>query len=440
MGKGFASLADKLADKKVPCRVRGCPRAWTWRSSDQVKAFSGGNKGGDPLSPPARMCELCHARYQTLEERALPCSSHGCSGTVTWTKLSQIEAILKHQGDGEPPPPRMMCDSCRGKARELSEREVPCRVRGCTNTWTWTGRAQLAAGIEPGSEAAAPSRMCDSCNHAYRALEDTKLPCKVSGCTRSFTWSRWQRLEAQVAGKKEPPERMCDECARALALLKDMEVPCRTDGCGETWIWKRGQQLEMLAKGEVQAPAASPTAATAATAPQRMCPDCQSKYSKLKDLQVPCKRTGCTSAWTFKRGAQLERWIKHGEHPDAPPPQRLCEGCKKRLDEFKDREVPCKNEGCANTWTWTRFAQLQAKETGHEGTPPSHMCNECKSFLASHPKKAISCEKCQSQIAWSPELQLKTKLGLMKEPTLCGSCRSGPSSRNSVERGPTSAK
>lgn len=407
MGKGFASLGDKLGDKKVPCRVRGCSRTWLWRSAEQVKAFSAGQ-----LQPPPRMCDLCHARAQTLEDRAVKCSTEGCEHTFTWTRPAQLEAIMKHEGAGDPLPPRHLCDACREKARALGDKQAPCRVKGCTNTWTWTGKAQLQAGATAEKEAAPPARMCDRCHDAYEALRDRKQPCKVKGCARTWTWTRWSQLEARLeaGGDVEAPARTCDECQRLLGSLEDREVPCRTEGCEGRWIWRRAMQLEAKLAGQEESP-------------KRMCPGCQSKLSKLADRQLACKRTGCKRTWAYKRGAQLERWVKHGEGPEAPPPQRLCDECRKALDGFEDREVTCKNEGCAKTWTWTRFAQLQAREGGHGDKPPAHMCDDCKAFLKDRHTKTITCASCGAEIHWAPELQLKTKLGLMQEPTVCGACK-----------------
>jgi len=377
---------------------------WTWRAAEQMKAFSSGQ-----TQPPARMCELCHGRAETMTDRDVECQTTGCANTWVWSTIGQLEAILKHVGSGEPPPPRGMCEACRAKARDIADRQVACRVKGCAQTWTWTGRAQLQAGASPEQEVEPPARMCDACHEAFESFADERRPCKVKGCERSWVYTRWQQVEAKAAGHGAP-ERMCDECARELKTLADQTLPCRTDGCNGTWLWTRAQQLEARHAGQSGPPA-------------RMCGSCQSKFSHLKDITVACKRTGCKNTWLYKRGAQLERWVKHAEGPELAPPHRLCDGCRKHLDEFQDREVACKSEGCKNTWTWTRFAQLQAAETGHAGRPPSHLCATCREFLEGHHGKTIVCTRCGAAIHWAPELQLRTQLGLMKEPSLCGSCK-----------------
>src|SRR5688572_221068 len=122
MAKGFASIGDKLADKKIPCRVRGCPRTWLWRGNEQAKAFAAGN-----TTPPQRMCDLCHARSQTLEDRVVSCSTQGCEGNFVWSKLAQLEAILKSTGDAPVQPPKFLCEACLGKAKTLGDKQVPCR-------------------------------------------------------------------------------------------------------------------------------------------------------------------------------------------------------------------------------------------------------------------------------------------------------------------------
>lgn len=429
----FGSLGDKLGYKQVPCRVRGCDQTWLWSATAQAEARAAASTPS-ALEPPQKMCDRCQARFDTLADQAVPCLTETCQQTSPWDRLAQLEAWRAHTGGGSPSAPRHMCAECQGKAQAIGDKQLACRVKACAKTWTWTGRAQFAAGATPETPAAPPAaRMCDDCHTRFEQLRDRKLDCKVRGCRGQLMWPKWQQLEAELTGAGNV-ERMCDECQQALANLTDQDVPCRNEGCDGTWIYRRGHQLEALIAGDSSA------------APARMCPACQSKFSKLADLHVPCKRTGCKHTWLYKRGAQLEKWLKdrraRGAAPAAPgdgdgdgdagPPQRLCDACRRGLDEFKDIEVPCKNDGCKRQWTWTRFAQLQAREGGHGGKKvraPAHMCEDCKTFLTDRKTKTIICSTCAAEIFWAPELQLKTNLGLMQEPTLCGTCKQKISQR-----------
>jgi hypothetical protein len=77
----------------------------------------------------------------------------------------------------------------------------------------------------------------------------------------------------------------------------------------------------------------------------------------LKDVERPCRRSGCKRTWTDKRGGQLARAVR-GKTGD-PYPQ-YCEICAKEMGDLEDRQVPCKTENCEGTWTWTKQAQLAA--------------------------------------------------------------------------------
>jgi hypothetical protein len=371
-----------------------------WRGSEQAKA-------ADSKTPPERFCDLCGMRAKLLPDRSIPCGTPSCKETFTWTQLAQLEAILAHTGEGSPPPPTHLCDACREKAAALGDRQLPCSITGCTRTWRWTGREQLAAS-EP------PARMCDTCTSRAADYRDQKVPCRVRGCRRSWIWTKQARLEAAAADPPiARPDKMCEPCEQALAAIVDQEIACKVEGCTHKWTWRRMHQLEAQHAGE-QGP------------PARMCAACQTALGKFRDLDMPCKRSGCKGTWLFRRGAQHERWIKSGQPEDPlslPAPQRLCDDCRRGLGELSDREVACRNEGCDKTWTWTRFAQLAAREQGHGSKPPSHMCDRCKTFLTDRKTKTIVCSGCSAEIHWAPELQLKTELGLMQEPTLCGACK-----------------
>src|SRR6185295_16606626 len=119
-----------------------------------------------------------------------------------------------------------------------------------------------------------------------------------------------------------------------------------TSGCKKTWTWARGDQLDACLAGK-----------PVPKAPARMCPSCLDIYSKLKDVERPCRRTTCKRTWTDKRGAQLARAVR-GKTGDPYP--HYCTECEKEIGELEDREVPCKTEHCPGTWTWTAGQQLAA--------------------------------------------------------------------------------
>ncbi len=455
---GFATLRDALVGREVPCRMRGCTRTWLWRKEDQFKAGSGGKPA---LEPPKRMCEPCAARAQGVEDREVGCSKASCEHRWKWSKFAQVEAWLR-AGEKEPTEPRGFCDACRTAVAEKGDREVKCRVRTCTKTWLWTGRAQLLAG----DGAPPPERMCEACEGQFRDLQAQDLPCKIRGCKRTWGWSKWSQLEHAASGKKDAPSRMCDPCAHRYSQVADREVPCRIKGCDKTWTWSRGSQLEVEASGggappaprregkkrgrqregapvadvqpanggavepgvgDVATPAAAEAPVESAPAPdpgptihppERMCAEHHLKFQQLQDQQVPCKRRGCTGTWLWKRGEQL---VARGEGA----PQRFCEACIQGMSQHQDRDMPCehKQDGCTGHWVWTRLAQYAAAVQGRKDHPPHHACPACADFLRTAQTVDLHCTRCSASIHWPPENQLKTKLGKFVEPKLCGACK-----------------
>src|SRR5262249_5899314 len=143
------------------------------------------------------------------------------------------------------PTPKRLCATCEHDLRSLTDQAVPCRVRGCGQSWTWTRWSQLEAlrAARDGVTPSAPARMCESCAARVGKLFDQELPCRVRGCKNSFTFSARAQLEALLAGEAAPPKRMCASCLEKYSKLEDRELVCKRPGCKNTWTWKRGAQL-----------------------------------------------------------------------------------------------------------------------------------------------------------------------------------------------------
>ena len=217
---------------------------------------------------------------------------------------------------------------------------------GCTRSSVFTKKAQLLAGA-PDVEPTAPESMCGPCDGVFKKLKNRQVSCGINGCKHKWTWTADEQIQAYATGKpNEPPRRMCDECKTVFGAIADREVRCRTSGCKKTWTWSRGDQLDACLAGKPVPKAAA-----------RMCQSCLDIYSKLKDVERPCRRTTCKRTWTDKRGAQLARAVR-GKTGDPYP--HYCAECEKELGELEDRQVPCKTDHCTGTWTWTSAQQLAA--------------------------------------------------------------------------------
>lgn len=460
MGSAGFTLADRLGAKSFPCSVAGCARTWISLSSGKALKL-GGRNAPDPTDPASGMCEPCRDKYAKLSPQERRCDRPGCEHTWTWSVSAQLEAFATKK-----PPPQMLCASCEEKLGALEDQPVPCSVTGCTRTSVFSRRAQLLAGA-PEVEVAPQPSMCGPCEAVFKKLKDRPVSCGINGCKNKWTWSADEQIQDYAAGKpNEPPRRMCDSCKATFGGIADREVRCRTSGCKKTWTWSRGDQLDACLAGK-----------PAPKAPHRMCQSCLDIYSRLKDVERPCRRPGCKRTWTDKRGAQLARAVR-GKTGDPYP--HYCEPCEKEMGDLEDRQIACKTDHCPGTWTWTKAQQLQAGVKPHikepppeaetaangeaatasppesaappaegqvvvasaapapapahgsrrrdrkrrrEARPPERRCEACIEYLKDRKTREIPCKSCGTPIYWPPESQLQTHLGNWAEPSLCGACK-----------------
>ncbi|HEY2902337.1 MAG TPA: hypothetical protein VGL59_17275 [Polyangia bacterium] len=441
--------------------MSGCTRTWISLASGKGLKL-GGRNAPDPSDPTSAMCDSCRDKLPKLSPMERKCDRAGCEHTWTWSVPAQLEAFATKR-----PAPTMLCGSCEEKLGALEDKAIPCSVEGCTRTSVFSKRAQLIAGA-PDVEPTPPASMCGPCDGVFKKLKDRQVSCGIHGCKHKWLWPAQEQIQDYAAGKpNEPPRRMCDECKTVFGGVADRDVRCRTSGCKKTWSWARGDQLDACIAGK-------PTP----KAPHRMCQSCLDIYSRLKDVERPCRRSGCKRTWTDKRGAQLARAVR-GKTGDPYP--HYCEECEKEMGDLDDRLVACKTDHCTGTWTWTKAQQLaagvkpQMKEPPVEATAtavpasngapaapdappaegqiaaaiaplpvqprasatsrrrdkkrrrevraPERRCEACIEFLKDRKTREIPCKTCGTPIYWPPESQLQTHLGNWAEPSLCGACK-----------------
>ncbi len=172
-------------------------------------------------------------------------------------------------------PPERMCGLCAQKISRIQAKDQPCKVHGCSRTWTWDRASQMRAWVLSGSddldfEPAAPKRMCDVCREFCRTHPDREVPCGRPGCESTWTFKTGAQLQAFLAGRTADPLKLCGECSRGEfaatfrpsgetgAVPEGAEtMPCVVPGCEGTWLYIPGMRLRDTAYGEL--------------APDRMC-------------------------------------------------------------------------------------------------------------------------------------------------------------------------
>jgi len=281
--------AHEKSDREVTCRLRGCANTWTWSAQAQLAAVEETNDS-DP-QPPKRLCAQCEADLHTLTDHHLPCRVRGCDRSWVWTRWGQLEALRAGKTVDLEHAPARMCERCASSLSEFKDQELPCRVRGCKHTWSFTARAQLEAQLA--GETAPPRRMCASCLERYGKLTDQEVPCKRPACKHTWIWKRG----AQLGGKrKRPPARFCEACEADLAKLQDRAVPCETEGCPGTWTWTRAAQLMSGAKKP----------------PHHVCESCAKFIESVQPKEIPCARCSKTIHWSKHNQllTKLGRWVE----------------------------------------------------------------------------------------------------------------------------------
>ena len=166
-------------------------------------------------------------------------------------------------------PPERMCGLCAQKISRVQAKEQPCKVHGCSRTWTWDRASQMRAWVLSGSddvdfEPAAPRRMCEVCREFCRTHPDREVPCGRPGCANTWMFKTGAQLPAFLAGRLADPLKLCGECSRgefaatfrpggeAGAVPEGAEtMPCVIPGCEGTWLYIPGMRLQETSEGEL---------------------------------------------------------------------------------------------------------------------------------------------------------------------------------------------
>lgn len=295
---------------------------------------------------------------ELFPDTAIQCRIRGCGVLIPISG----EKALQNVADGRAARPDRMCDDCYARFLALEDKPVPCATPGCTKSWTWNRFQQLEG--EKQGLTAPPRGFCPQCQSKKSQLKDQEIPCRVKGCKNTFTWTREHQMRD---GTETPPARACRACSDKLRELQDRDVPCRVRGCTGTWRWYRGQQLEHLQAGK-----------DAESVPRRMCRECTVKLKALQDATVPCKVRGCSRTWVFSAFSQLEHLLTAGAAE--PPSGKMCAECFNFFNSSQDRQIPCKHKGCPGTWTLNRSMQLHDWLAGKTHAPV-RACQACNDKL-----------------------------------------------------------
>ena len=370
-----------LEDKEMPCSTPGCEGKWIWNKYQQLEATAGGR-----TPHPKGFCKECQEKMKNVQDKQIPCRIKGCKNT--WTLTAREQQLL-----GDAPVPTRMCDECYKILNTLQDKEIKCRIHNCDHKILWTRFHQLEHYRAGKALDSVPSRLCDSCYALFRKLSNREIPCRIKGCKNTWTFTVNEQVEQIAAGKSRPvqkeeaeaaqeaanaeaekdvvksadaaleveaipPNRMCNECYDFFKNAVDIEEPCRNKSCKNTWTLTRSMQL-----------------AQKHFPPSRMslryCSECAEKLKDMEDKQMPCSQKGCDGTWTYTKDEQLRDQTGGRE-----PQKRRCKKCNDFIAAHPAIEVEC--EKCGAKVSVSSMQQLEC-ELGLMGMPK--LCAECNRQL-----------------------------------------------------------
>jgi len=279
----------KIKDAEVPCRMKGCERTWTWRKRDQMLSEDG--------KSPVRFCETCFGHLKRLQDVAVTCRMHGCDKTWHWNRYQQLEHIVA--GKNIETHPKRMCQACFDTFKTLQDQNVPCKIDECKRTWVFNRYDQLEYKLKNGDESELPSKMCHECYRFFLDSRDRQLPCVVRGCRHTWTYTRSSQLHDWLNKRGRPGPRMCEECQKQLKELTPQDVECMVPGCSKTWSHPPEDQLRDQRQGKRE-----PTA--------KRCPGCEEFLQANKPKEIPCEHCAKPIHWSSYEQllCSLETFVK----------------------------------------------------------------------------------------------------------------------------------
>jgi hypothetical protein len=270
-----------------------------------------------------------------------------------------------------------------GLLAAVQDRQEPCIVDGCTETWTYSARGQLENLGRNAPAGRCPRHLADE----YTVV-DRQEPCRVGGCARTWEWSAALQMEALFPDGYMPgspprkiraPSRMCALCFEKMKSLGPRSVACKVHGCSREATADRDSLIRAWAALGTEDLSEDPAV------PRRMCDVCRDYCRGHKDRAVSCVRAGCENTWTFKTGAQLQAFLA-GRVDDPGRPCGACESADESVGSVEQpaglaQTMPCVVRGCRRTWAYAAADPVAAASEG--SLPLDRMCSECRSERSS---------------------------------------------------------
>ncbi len=353
------SAERETHDTELPCKIEGCRRTWTWTRDAQLRHrlwLLRQRSKADAAAARAAAAQAARAESAALARSS---ESSGSSGSfVAESSSSGLAVAAPGAFPEEVRSPEVFADT-------YVEGRVPDDVNTSDSPASAEGDAPADASATTVTEGTEVTE-----GHSQEPGE----PAEPGGDRRKRRRKR-RRGGKPVVNAEGPPERMCGLCAQKLTHLQPREQPCKVHGCSRTWTWDRASQMRAwVASG-------SDDLAFEPAAPRRMCEVCREFCRTHSDREVACGRPECNNTWTYKTGAQLQAFLA-GRTAD---PLKLCGECAKGEFAVSFRPggesgevpegaetMPCVVPGCEGTWLF--IPGMRLRETPYGELAPDRMC------------------------------------------------------------------
>ncbi len=370
-------------DVELPCKIDGCKRGWTW----------------------TRDAQLRH-RLWVLRQRVK------ASRPSVVPAIGEAGGVVAH---GEPEAPRRDPDSRRRRQRGAPEAEattieldvtveqpIPYRDPPVPVSEDSTGGGEGQASEDLSTGTGPEGQVAEARSETGHAPAEGEADSDGESGDRRKRRRKRRRGGKPTPNPEGPPERMCGLCAQKLSRVQAREQPCKVHGCSRTWTWDRASQMRAWVLSGSDDVDYEPTA------PRRMCEVCREFCRTHPDREVACGRPGCERTWTFKTGAQLQAFLA-GRLAD---PLKLCGECAKGEFAASFRPgteggipegaetMPCVVPGCAGTWLY--IPGMRLRDTAYGELSPERMCDPHRverGFTAAGPHEVPEVEVTAADLA-----------------------------------------
>jgi hypothetical protein len=356
---------EGIADRQMPCRNTWCINTWLWSRAAQLYQ----RERQDKLKPPYRLCDQCFEEEKTTEDLQIACKIPECRHTWLWPRQAQLRhrAWVRRQQakfdaeENESAGPARADDS--GESGE-SHSEIEARHEHGEPADHEHAEHDHEHDDEPAEHESADAEPADAEPAAEDAQPDKRR-------------RRKRRRKRKI--HDGPPERLCERCFERANHLEPIEVPCKVHGCTHTWTWERDGQLRAWSALDGRE-----NVTELPQPPRRMCNSCFEFVRAHGDREVACGRPGCEKGWMYKTGAQLQDFLA-GRSLE---PIRLCEDCSRSQFVVSSSRgvrmpagaevMPCMVAGCSGSWVYAPGMRLSAADPDAAEPPVDRMCDDCR--------------------------------------------------------------